>query len=144
MDGKLQFSNFIRPICLSPASPPINTLVNQSLTILGFGSSVDSLKISRYLNYGQMKIISRQQCTDKLYFALLPEQSTFCAIASENSLACSGESGGGMIQRVNGIYFLRGIVSVTLTEANGRCNLDNPVGFTDINAFIPWIIENVR
>lgn len=88
IEGILQFSQFIRPICL----PSINSRINENLIILGFGSSTESLQPSRYLHFGQMTVISRAKCTEKIIFALLPEQSTFCAIAKDNILACPGKS----------------------------------------------------
>jgi secreted trypsin-like serine protease len=91
-----------------------------------------------------MTVISREKCTEKLILALLPEQSTFCAEAKENSFACPGDSGGGIIDMVNGKFYLRGIASVTLTHANGRCDVENPVGFTDTQAFSRWITENIN
>lgn len=91
MKGQLQFSQFIKPICLPSSSlPSINTRINEHLIILGFGSSTETLQPSRYLHYGRMKVISRNQCTQKIIFALLPEQSSFCAIAKDNVLACPG------------------------------------------------------
>lgn len=92
IEGKLQFSSFIQPICLPNSMlPSINTQIKKHFFILGFGSSTETLLISRYLHYGLMTVISRTQCTEKIIFALLPEQSTFCAIAKDNVLACPGK-----------------------------------------------------
>lgn len=92
MEGKLQFTPFIQPICLpNSLLPSINTQVNMHFIILGFGSSTETLLISRHLHYGLMTVISRAKCTEKIIFALLPEQSTFCAIAKDNVLACPGK-----------------------------------------------------
>lgn len=54
-----------------------------------------------------------------------------------------GDSGGGIVEVINGSYYLRGIASVTLTEVNGRCNVENPVGFTNVESFINWIKERI-
>lgn len=92
MEGNLQFSQFIQPICLpTPLLPSITSRINEHLIILGFGSSTESLQPSRYLHYGRMTVISRAQCTEKIIFALLPEQSSFCAIARDDVLACPGK-----------------------------------------------------
>lgn len=91
MQGNLQFTQNIQPICLPESLPSIKDIINQNLTILGFGSDLNSLSPSRFLNYGQMTIISRQQCTDKLFFALLPEQTTFCAKSKDEVVACPGK-----------------------------------------------------
>lgn len=89
IQGLLQFSQHISPICLPDT---LNATVNiDSSIILGFGSTTQSLETSRYLNFGEMSVISRQQCTENIIFALLPEQSTFCAISStNNTAACPG------------------------------------------------------
>lgn len=93
--GNLQFTPTIRPLCLFDSQTPITNHVAERFTVLGFGSSVDSREPSRQLNYGQMSIISRQQCIEsKLIFGLLPEQSAFCAKSFENMVACPGDSGG--------------------------------------------------
>lgn len=91
IEGTLQFSKFIQPICLPESLPSIITQISNNLLILGFGSSIESLQPSQFLHYGSMKIISRNECTEKIIFALLPEQSTFCAKANDNVLACPGE-----------------------------------------------------
>lgn len=106
--GNIQFSTFIRPICLPDSLPSITTQINENLLILGFGSSTESLQPSRYLHYGSMTVISRSQCTEKIIFALLPEQSTFCAIANDNVLACPGENSQNKIVcfKIHKKYFL--------------------------------------
>lgn len=88
--GNLQFSENIRPICLPHYQPSMSTKINQDLFIIGFGSSVESLAISRYLQYGEMTIISREECTEQIILALLPEQTTFCAKAKDQMMACPG------------------------------------------------------
>jgi secreted trypsin-like serine protease len=91
--GNIQFSSSIRPICLFEFNTPITNYLNQSFIVLGFGSSESSKEASRFLSYGQMSIISRQQCIEsKLVFGLLPELSAFCAKAVGNMIACPGEN----------------------------------------------------
>lgn len=142
-DGSLQFSGYIRPICISDKQPPIKDKICKDMTVLGFGSTVESLEPSRYLHYGKMTIISREDCTENIFFALLPEESTFCAKSNNNGLVCPGDSGGGIVETINNKFYLRGIASITVTGSNGKCSIENSVGFTDINAFMSWIKENV-
>ncbi|KAL7035900.1 hypothetical protein ACKWTF_008616 [Chironomus riparius] len=144
VDGSLQFSGYIRPICLNNYLSPIKDKISKDMTVLGFGSTVESLEPSRYLHYGKMTIISRDECTDNIFFALLPEDSTFCAKSIEKGLVCPGDSGGGIVETINNKYYLRGIASITVTGSDGKCSLKNPVSFTDISAFIGWIKENLN
>lgn len=143
--GNLQLSMSIRPICLFDYQTPIANYVNQSVTILGFGSSEVSKAPNRFLNFGQMSIISRQQCIEsKLVFGLLPEDSAFCAKAFESMIACPGDSGGALIMILNGKYYLRGVSSVTITDADGNCDSTQSVAFTDVSYFLPWIRQNMK
>lgn len=143
--GNLQLSATIRPICLFDYQTPIANNVNQSVTILGFGSNEVSKEPNRYLNFGQMTIISRQQCIEsKLVFGLLPEQSAFCAKALQSMIACPGDSGGALLFILDGKYYLRGVSSVTITDADGNCDSTQSVAFTDVSYFLPWIRQNMR
>lgn len=54
-----------------------------------------------------------------------------------------GDSGGGIVENINGTFYLRGIASVTITEISGRCNVENPVGFTNVKSFISWIRDKI-
>lgn len=145
MKGNLQLSTSIRPICLFDYQTPIANYVNQSVTILGFGSNEVSKAPNRFLNFGQMSIISRQQCIESnLVFGLLPEQSAFCAKAFDSMMACPGDSGGGLLWIVDGKYYLRGVASVTITDADGNCDSTQSVAFTDVSYFLPWIRRNIK
>lgn len=143
IQGNLQFTPTISPICLYDFQTPITNQVNQSFIVLGFGSNENTKQPSRFLNFGQMSIITRQQCIEsKLIFGLLPEQSAFCAKAVDSMIACPGDSGGGLIFIENGKYFLRGISSVTITDSNGKCDSTQSVAFTDVSFFLPWIRQS--
>lgn len=141
--GEIQFSSTISPICLFNVYVPIENNINQSAIVIGFGSNEESKSPSRSLNYGQMEIISRQKCIESnLLFGLLPEKSAFCAKAFQNTIACPGDSGGGVIFTSNGKYYLRGVSSVTITKSDGNCDPTQSVAFTDVSFFSSWIRMN--
>lgn len=95
IQGNLQFTPSISPICLFDFQTPINNFINQSFIVLGYGSNENSKEPSPNLNYGQMSIISRQQCIESnLLFGLLPEKSAFCAKSVNRQISCPGDSGG--------------------------------------------------
>lgn len=143
--GNLQLTPTIRPLCLFDSQTPISNHIDERFTVLGFGSSENSREPSRYLNYGQMSIISRKQCIEsKLLFGLLPEQSAFCAKSVENMVACPGDSGGGLIFTINSKFYLRGLSSVTVTESNVKCDPKQAVAFTDVSYFLPWIRQTLE
>lgn len=159
----LQFTPAIRPICLSNAQSPISSRVDQRGTVIGFGATTESTRPSLELHYGQMSVISRQQCIEsQLVFGLLPEMSAFCAKAVNEMIACPGDSGGFCLIPLsmnlartfifpgclfftfNGKSYLSGISSVTITGADQKCDPNASVAFTDVTFFLQWISDNLR
>jgi len=91
IESPLQLSRYINPVCLFDTQEPMTNAANELATVLGFGSSTLSREPSKTLTFGSMSIITRSQCIDSsLTFAVLPEQSTFCAKAFQGQLTCPG------------------------------------------------------
>lgn len=60
--------------------------------------------------------------------------------------ACNGDSGGALVFEQDGVYRIRGIVSLTAARLVGTrwvCNSTQYVIFTDVAQHLPWIEENV-
>lgn len=59
---------------------------------------------------------------------------------------CNGDSGGGMYFERNGIYSLRGIVSLTVSRSSevNLCDPQEYVVFTDAARYLDWIRENSK
>lgn len=57
---------------------------------------------------------------------------------------CNGDSGGGMFFERNGLYSLRGVVSLGVSQKDEpkTCNLQQYVVFTDAAKYLDWIREN--
>lgn len=135
----VQFSSSISPICMFGSVTPIENHVHEKLLILGFGASEHDREPSRYLNFGTMSIISRQECIEsRLIFGLLPA-SAFCAKAVKRMTVCSGDSGGGLLFTLDGKYYLRGISSYSISDPTGNCDPTQSVAFTDVSYFLDWI-----
>lgn len=61
---------------------------------------------------------------------------------------CSGDSGGSITFEENGIYYIRGIVSVGASKINHRnqqieCDPTQYAIFTDVAQYLPWITKVV-
>lgn len=56
------------------------------------------------------------------------------------SSVCEGDSGGGLCFEKNGIWYLRGVVSVSPSK-RGTCDYNSYVGFTYVSRFRDWIRE---
>jgi secreted trypsin-like serine protease len=56
-----------------------------------------------------------------------------------NDLSISGDSGGGLVHKINGKWTLIGIVSASLYDPATICDLENYALFTDVAKFNGWI-----
>lgn len=58
---------------------------------------------------------------------------------------CNGDSGGGMYFEQDGLYKIRGIVSLTVSRSDANiCNPQQYVIFTDAAKYLDWISENSK
>lgn len=99
LNGKIQYSSFIAPICLFDSLTLIDEHFGKKGLVLGWGLKTDN-EISQYLNYGRMTFLTRSECShSSLLFGLLPT-SAFCASSNGTmQTVCSGDSGGGMVRK---------------------------------------------
>lgn len=74
--------------------------------------------------------------------AELSSRRTFCAGLKNGSGICFGEGGGGLFIEVNKIYYLKGIVTSTLTK-NDDCDISNFSVYTNVLRFKDWIIKKL-
>jgi len=64
-------------------------------------------------------------------------------LPAENTAPCNGDSGGPLVIKRGDRYFLRGLVSESVTHAKDKnlCNPDFPAIFTDVALYRVWIKE---
>ncbi|XP_077287857.1 trypsin-1-like [Arctopsyche grandis] len=153
---KIVFNQYVQPICLW-TDYDINKNVSKdyayglSGTIVGWGLNENDTA-SQQLMTGTMTIVSDTEC-------LLSYASFFDKFVYENSLCagrpqingsspCNGDSGGGLVVPIiqadkKMSYFLRGIVSVSVSRSDKRiCDPRYLTVFTDAAKYIDWIKKN--
>lgn len=140
-NGKISFnerSAYIQPICLwdSPAEPP-----GSKGTVTGWGKSEDTTKIHENIPKKlEVEIQTNEDCffsSDSLI--QLSSKRTFCAGLQNGSGVCFGDSGSGLFVNVNGVAYLKGIVSSSLVTATKNCDVSRNAVYTDVLAFRDWI-----
>lgn len=136
-NNKIHFGDFIQPICLwSSVNEPTVT----SGVVTGWGKSEDPTKIHENVP----KVISAPIQTNELCFldskSLVDLSSirTFCAGLRNGSGVCSGDSGGGLFIKVNGVFYLKGIVSSSLIK-DGGCDVSKNAVYTNVPKFNDWV-----
>lgn len=144
--GKIIFSAdslYIQPICLwdSGAEPPS---VEKGI-VTGWGKSEDQSK----LHENEPKLLkvliqSNEECVyDERELFDLTSLRTFCAGLQDGSGVCHGDSGGGLFIKINGVYYLKGIVSSSLLK-NENCDVSRNAVYTNVIKFKPWIDAKTR
>lgn len=69
----------------------------------------------------------------------------FCAGYTNGTSTCQGDSGGGIAIKVNGRWFLRGIVSFGVTRKGYVfCNPNTYSVFLDVAHYLEWIENNIE
>jgi secreted trypsin-like serine protease len=65
-----------------------------------------------------------------------------CTLSFAGTSACNGDSGGGMVFKLNTLWYLRGLVSLA-KSMDGVCDPAHYIVFTDIAKFLPWLGKNL-
>ncbi|XP_070497677.1 uncharacterized protein [Chironomus tepperi] len=133
----VKFNRFIQPICI-PEADSIPAQKTHGI-VVGYGKSefADVQDIARLI---PVPIHDSQKChTSHDSYQLLLSHRGICGGYANGTGVCTGDSGSGLIVVHNGTYYLRGIVSASLTGSLNGCNLKAYSVFTDILEFTGWI-----
>lgn len=130
-------------------------------TVVGFGQSEDKSKIHETIPRKlEVQIESNDECFLKSYeLAKISSNRTFCGGAKKGEGPCRGEklivkkklfiyfnfifllgdSGSGLFIKIGSSFFLKGIVSSSLFDDRGNCDVNKFAIYTDVPKFIRWI-----
>lgn len=135
-------TSFIRPACLWNGSTKLSKIVSTTGIVVGWGNDESGVPTSKP-NKVEMPIVSKGTClASQLSYKDITSDRTFCAGKRDGSGPCSGDSGGGLTININGRWYLRGIVSISLFDkATNSCDVGNYTVFTDVAKFLPWVIS---
>lgn len=145
---KAELSESVAVICLWSRNLWEDRDENIQGTVVGWGAS----EHTNYLDHEEVSyhVPVRRVPTVECYlndylFAKISSNRTFCAGGQkENSGPCSGDSGGGFYVRVDGLWYIIGIVSGSFLNRDRLCDLRRNTIYTDINSFKPWIEERLE
>lgn len=139
----IQFTQWVRPICLWTAATSLELVHNRIGTIVGWGKAdLQSTQLSTNEPLQvQVPIVSTTNCVfSHESFTYIISNRTFCAGDQLETGPCNGDSGGGFMIYENGVWMLRGVVSVSLLNPQTlTCDVKNHAVFTDVAQFMPWI-----
>ncbi|KAJ8712868.1 hypothetical protein PYW08_008172 [Mythimna loreyi] len=142
----VKYTDWVRPACLWPDNATdLNNVIGKNGSVVGWGYD-ETGKPSVELNLVEMPVVSQETCiqSHREFFERFTSDYSYCAGNRDGSSVCKGDSGGGMVFKMNGIWYLRGLVSLSLIQPNTTlCDPSHYAVFTDLAKFLPWIQATV-
>ncbi|XP_071564067.1 ovochymase-2-like [Temnothorax nylanderi] len=143
----VEFSLFIKPICLWSGSTDLQNVIGRTGYVVGWGQDEHGHHYTDKPRMASVPIVSQETClwSHRFFHALTSKKGTFCAGLRDNSGPCNGDSGSGLVlvDSTTGRYYLRGIVSRSLLDSSFKCDLSNYVVYVDVAKYTPWIQEQI-
>jgi len=143
LKNRLQRSNFISPVCLWTGSDEINQIFDQTSYGVGYGRD-ESGKNSEIRKHVKMNIKTDSYCNqywnDRI--ANAPQSKYFCAKGDGTSTTCNYDDP--LYIKMNGIWFIRGLLSMMFEFDNGTCNPTKPMLYEDLAFYKNWIAANMK
>lgn len=139
--GAIYLNNFVQPICLWFTDNQQSGTVG---IVTGWGKSQDGTKIHE----NEPKLIKvliqdNNECLPgEPLLASLASSRTFCAGLKNASGVCHGDSGGGLSIQIERIYYIKGIVSSSLTD-QGQCDISKNAIYTNVPMYRDWIENKI-
>uniref|UniRef100_A0A2A4JF07 Peptidase S1 domain-containing protein n=1 Tax=Heliothis virescens TaxID=7102 RepID=A0A2A4JF07_HELVI len=142
----IQFTDYVRPVCIWPSYTNRTDLFGIEATIVGFGKNERKI-LNSYLRAIQITVQRDTVCTS---LSKLLNNYTFCAGNGPNTITnvSNGDSGGGLVVRTSqpdhGItWFIRGVLSKCGKMSVGIiCDPKEYAIFTNVAAHYDWIYQN--
>uniref|UniRef100_A0A0P4W7C6 Peptidase S1 domain-containing protein n=1 Tax=Scylla olivacea TaxID=85551 RepID=A0A0P4W7C6_SCYOL len=138
MESPVQFTDYVRPVCLPPPGAPVRH--GRLCTLVGWGQLFEVGKIfPDTLQEVQVPLISTAECRKRTVFIPLYRitNSMFCAGYDRGGRdACLGDSGGPlMCQEPDGRWQLAGVTS----NGYGCARPNRPGVYTKVASYLGWM-----
>ncbi|KAG7303210.1 hypothetical protein JYU34_011675 [Plutella xylostella] len=141
----VQYTDWVRPACLWPDSQiDLSNVIGKKGSVVGWGFD-DKGVATEELTLIEMPVVDQETCLRSYsdFFSRYTSEYTYCAGYRDGTSVCNGDSGGGMVFNLQGTWYLRGLVSLSVARQNQyRCDPTHYVVFTDLAKFNSWI-QNV-
>ncbi len=164
----MKLTNKIRHVCLNTPSNPIQNFAGRNASVYGWGLTEELETVSE-LHHVDVPLVDQVLCnSSNPNIPKIMSDTSFCAGARDgrtgpcngnflrfykqrtNRLILLGDSGGGMVLEVNGLWKIVGIVSAAVgksTTVYGKntsiCDLNHYLVYTDVSKFYKWIDQVV-
>ncbi|KAL7730505.1 hypothetical protein ACLKA6_000507 [Drosophila palustris] len=145
MASPVSFGDFIKPICLWNENYRLQLPSGHTSYVAGWGADELGNANTRVAKMTDTDIVTESECLRGLKS---PESGsrvtsrTICASNKRGAGPCTGDSGGGLMLQEHDVWLLRGVISAGQRLAN-RCDLTQPVIYTDLARHITWLRQHM-
>ncbi|KAG4078687.1 hypothetical protein HA402_015277 [Bradysia odoriphaga] len=137
----VEFTKYIRPICMPDDDLPIDTsgsIVGWGLSEKSKGNNHESIPVHAYT-----KALNDSYCyTTQQFLAMFSSMRIFCG--GGDGSPNKGDSGGGFFILSGSSWIQYGIISASLSDARGNVLPNSFTLYTNLRAFRSWIDETVE
>ncbi|XP_059145934.1 CUB and peptidase domain-containing protein 2-like [Physella acuta] len=138
LESPIVFSDAIRPVCL----PEEDMSKSKNCFSIGFGATAPEGEGSKNLMQIKSNPMDYKLCRFFLRYIsrFNHTEYLFCADEEQGQGTCSGDSGGPMICKANGKYFIVGVTSTSFRCAESEL----PSGLVSVYAWVEWIKTTIK
>lgn len=141
----VEYTHYVRPVCLWEPASNTAEIEGKEGSVVGWGldeneQTVEDLKVAR------MPVVSTEICLRSYpqFYSQFTNNGTYCAGYLNGTSPCNGDSGGAMVFNRNGLWYIRGIVSLSVAkEGPSFCNPRYYIIFTDVAKFSDFTQRNL-
>ncbi|CAO1412374.1 unnamed protein product [Diamesa serratosioi] len=135
LKNQIQFTEYVRPICLWTSSDELNLVVGNVGVVVGWGKNEYNELNTAFPKMIDAQIVSDSSCLrSSAVYREITSDRTFCAGGKKGE----GDSGSGLVLFIDNKWFLRGVLSASLTKGN-KCDVDSYAVYTDVAKYGSWI-----
>lgn len=135
--GFIHFNFYVQPICLwnSEREPSLNEVF-----VAGWGKRENTSRHEKNVPFlFKTTIESNEKCfLETKSTAMLESNKSCCADSREGYGVCTGDSGGGLFTKVDGVYHLIGVVASPLVK-DVDCNTAENVVYNNALGLKDWV-----
>ncbi|KAL1512801.1 hypothetical protein ABEB36_002328 [Hypothenemus hampei] len=142
----VQFSDYIKPICLPKGHLLTKSYVNENLIVAGWGKTETRSESNIKLKL-EVPVNTAETCTRQYSQANVRLGNTqLCAGGQKGKDSCRGDSGGPLMKYENTSNFYANWYSVGVVSFGpSPCGMENwPGVYTKVSSFVDWIVKNIK
>lgn len=134
LSSDVQFTDYVRPACVWEPENSIDSVVGKEGMLVGWGLN-EYNQASEELNVAKLPVVSQDTCIRSFptFYTKFVSDKSFCAGIGNGTSPCRGDGGNGLFFKRNFSWYLRGIVSLSVSKVDTNfCDTRHYAVFTDV------------